>query len=87
MNDPKTLFRRPDGRPLPARHHLDKHPRGAWRMAVTVDRPGSHYTGTRVKIPLHTRDEIEAGLRRDCVLEALCRAGCLCRDVVIRVTD
>jgi hypothetical protein len=64
-------------------HHLDRHPRGSFRLKVTVDKDGSLYSGTRIKIPLRTRDSTEAMARRDVALDALKRAGCICRNDTI----
>jgi hypothetical protein len=64
-------------------HHLDRHPRGAFRLKVTVNKEGSLYSGTRIKIPLRTRDSAEAMVRRDVAILALKHAGCICRDITV----
>jgi hypothetical protein len=81
--NPTPIFTTPSGKPLPPMHHLDRHPRGSFRLKVTVDKDGSRYSGTRIKIPLRTRDSAEAMARRDVALHALKEAGCICRDITV----
>jgi hypothetical protein len=83
MNDSTVKFLRPDGRELPPMHHLDRHPRGSFRLKVTVDKEGSRYSGTRIKVPLRTRDSAEAMARRDVAILALKQAGCICRNITV----
>lgn len=68
-------------------HHLDKHPRGAWRMSVTVPDSDPTKVGNRIKVPLLTHDEQEARIRRDIALGALIRAGVKVRAADIEAGD
>lgn len=76
-----SIFTRPDGRELDPRHHLDTH-RGKYRLRITIDQ-GGKFVGLRICQPLRTSDPDLAGLLRDVAVEALARAGCLTRDIVL----
>ena len=77
----KPLFTRPDGRPLPKGHHLDRH-RGKFRVKATIDQ-GDKFSGKRICIPLRTEDPERAEYGRDVAIYVLSLVGFLCREIVV----
>jgi len=75
-------FTRPDGTPVPADYLLHRRKdRGTFEARITIDQ-GPKFSGKRIVIPFHTRDESTARAMRDAVLTALDKSGVLARKVI-----